>query len=368
MPRMIEAAVLLAENGEFSLEPVELEEPRADEVLVRIEAAGICHTDIAVQAIVNFPAVLGHEGTGIIEAVGSDVNSVCMGDTVILAYGWCGKCPHCIQEARFHCAQSFQINFGGCRLDGSRTVVRAGSHIFSAFFQQSSFATHAVVPARDLVKVDPSLPPELRAALPCGVSTGAGSILNVFRLRPGDDILIFGAGSVGLSAVLTARNLEAGNIIIVDVNRSRLNLAMELGATLAIDPTKESVSEVVNSAIPGGVAAAFDTSGAASVWETVFDCLAMGGLFGFVAVPAPFESFSFRPFAMAPKGVGIQFIIQGQANSRDLIPKLIDWHTAGKFEVDRLVTTYPFDKINDAVASMRNGSAIKPVLLMKHRS
>jgi aryl-alcohol dehydrogenase len=364
MARDIVAAVLRTADGPYRLEIASLEGPRFDEVLVRIEATGICHTDIAARALIDLPAVFGHEGTGVVEAVGGGVSDIAVGDTVIMAYAFCGTCSSCSGQKRFHCEASFPLNFGGSRGDGSMPISIKGRSVSSAFFQQSAFASYAVVPARCLVKVDACLPKELRAALPCGIATGSAAITNVFRPGPGASLLVFGLGSVGLSAILTARNLGVETIIGVDVHESRLSLATDLGASSVVRAGTDDLLVEVRAKTKRGVDFALDTSGAASVWGEVFPCLAMGGTFGFVTVPQPFDQFSFKPFALVAQGLTLKFIIQGESNSKDVIPRLIDWHQQGCFELERLVATFPFNEINEAHAAMQRGQVIKPVLIM----
>ena len=199
------AAVLYEPDGQFSLEPIELDEVRSDELLVRIKACGICHTDTKAKEMLSLPAVLGHEGAGIVEAVGKNVTRIKPGDRVLISYPWCGACPQCLAQQPFICTELMPICFGGTRLDGSHTIKLDGKPISGAFFQQSSFASHAITLERDVVPISGTTPFEHLAALPCGIQTGAGAILNSLDVQPRSSLLIIGAGTVGLSAVMAGK-------------------------------------------------------------------------------------------------------------------------------------------------------------------
>ena len=199
------AAVVREPGGPFSLERVELDALRENEVLVRVQACGICHTDAKFQSRVPLPGVFGHEGAGVVEETGAAVTSVRAGDQVIISYPWCGACPSCERSEPFRCENIPALKFAGRRSDGSRTVRLNGHDVSSAFFQQSSFATHAIALEHALVPVQGSWAPEMLAALPCGVQTGAGAVFNTFRMGPGHSLVMLGVGPVGLSAIMAAR-------------------------------------------------------------------------------------------------------------------------------------------------------------------
>src|SRR5580693_4370229 len=203
------AAVVREKGGRFALERVCLDEPRPDEVLVRIRGVGMCHTDLVARDQyfpVPLPAVLGHEGAGVVEAVGSAVTKVAPGDHVVLSFASCGACANCRQGAYAYCDDLYGRNFSGARPDGSRTCCDADGHrIGGSFFSQSSFATRALATERNVVKIPSDVPVELMGPLGCGIQTGAGAVMNALRPKAGESIAIFGAGSVGMAAALAAR-------------------------------------------------------------------------------------------------------------------------------------------------------------------
>ena len=362
--RTATAAVVREPGGAFTLESVELDDLRAGEVYVKIQAAGLCHTDLNMQHFLPMPAIVGHEGAGVVAEIGPGVTYVKPGDRVIVSWPACGACDNCLTGKRYICDAQFPLLFGGCRLDGSRTVKLDGQEISACYFQQSSFSTYALVPENSLVKiVDDDVPPEVLAALPCGAMTGAGSVLNELNVGPQDDLLCFGVGGVGQAAVMAAHMAGAYPIIAVARNPKRLQLALELGATHTVNAKTDDVVARINEIAPGGIHKAFDSSGAVSSWVTAASVLRMGGQFAVVAAPEA-ETLGGGPHALLSKAIRVQFIMAGSAVPRVFLPKMIEWYKQGRFPVDRLVTTFPFADINAAVHAAEAGEAIKPVLLM----
>ncbi len=357
------AAVVHEVGGPYSLETVELDDLRPDEVYVRIEAAGVCHTDANMQVMVPMPAVVGHEGVGVIEEVGSGVRDFKPGDRVIISWPACGVCPTCLKGHRYICDNAFPLLFAGRRLDGSQTIKLNGEWISGSWFQQSSFATYALAPANSLVKVDNDVPAEILAALPCGVMTGAGGILSALQVGPADGVLILGAGGVGQAAVMAAHMAGAYPIIAVARNPKRLELALELGATHVVNAKTEDVVARVMEISHGGVEFAFDSSGAAAMWEAAAPALRPGGVFG-VCAAADRETLGGSPHIMLSKGNRIQFIMGGSVVPRVFIPKMIEWYKQGRLPVDKIVGTFPFAEINEAFAASHDGRVVKPVVLM----
>ena len=255
--------------------------------------------------------------------------------------------------------------FGGRRLDGSSTCTLEDEPISACYFQQSSFATHAVVPAESLVVVkDDDVPPEILAALPCGAMTGAGSVLNELRLGPQDSFVSFGVGGVGQAAVMAAHLAGAYPIIAIARNPKRLELALELGATHTVNAKTDDVIARINEIAPHGISHALDSSGAVSSWVAAASVLRGGGVFGVVAAPEA-ETLGGGPHAMLSKGLRVQFIMAGSAIPKVFLPKMIEWYKQGRFPIDKLITTFDFSDINQAVAATTEGRAIKPVLLMR---
>ena len=361
----ITAAVLRDAEGPFSLEQVELEAPRADEILVKIEATGICHTDIVMKGMVPAPSVLGHEGAGIVEQVGADVKDIQAGDRVVIGYPWCNTCPECDDGHRYRCESNFPLSFSGGRGDGSSPVSQKGERINAAIFQQSSFATHVVAPARSVTKVDKSLPPEVAASLTCAVFTGAGIPINSFNLKQGDHMVVFGLGVVGMSAMLSGRNIGLDPVVCVDINQERLDVAQKLGATHVINAAEEDVVQRVKEILPHGAKHILDTTAVAPVWDQAIECLGQGGEFAFVSVPQPWDTYGLKMMPLMPKMASVKALVQGSSSVEDLVPQLVEWYQAGTFPLDELIKTYSFAEINAAFDDMTNQKVIKPVLLME---
>lgn len=361
-PKHARAAIATEAMQGFSLQDVELEPPRDDEILVRIESCGVCRTDAEARHLTPLPAVFGHEGAGRVEAVGAKVRSLSPGDRVALTYPSCGKCSRCRARAPYFCDSNLQLSFAGARADGSSPIRCNGSPIAGAFFQQSSFATYAIATARNATKITDHAPSYILAAMTCGVMTGAGAVVNTLRVGKGQSIAIFGGGAVGLSAAMAAHLRGASMVAVVDLHDNRLALAEEFGAigihSKGVTPTRMAAHA------PAGFDHILDTTGQASVWEIAPRLLASGGQFGAVTTPEPADSWALRIAPYFEKFATLKMIIQGSSNPRQMLPRMLDWRAKGLFPIDRLVTTFPFEQINEAFTASREGRAIKPVLLM----
>jgi aryl-alcohol dehydrogenase len=363
----ITAAVTEAAREPFRVQQVEIEDPRAGEVLVAIAASGICHTDLTVRDgtfPTPLPAVLGHEGAGVVEAVGPGVAGLAPGDHVALSYDSCGACPGCAAGRPFHCHGFFGRNFGAARADGSTALSRDGNALQSHFFGQSSFATRAVVPERSAVKIPDDVPFEVVAPFGCGIQTGAGAVMNVLRPGPGSSILVTGVGGVGLAAVMAAAVMGCTTIVVADMNPARLELARELGATHAIDAGQADLGEEVESIAGLGVDCALEASGSTAALRSVVDALAPGGTCGVVGAPPFGAEVALDVNTVIAQGRTIKGIVEGESVPSVFIPTLIGLWREGRFPVDRLVRTYDLDAINEAADDAAAGETIKPVLLM----
>ncbi len=358
----ITAAVSRPGLPEPRLEELELEAPRAGEMLVRIVAVGICHTDLHEHPGRHSPQpiVLGHEGAGIVEAVGDGVRGFAVGDHVVLSGSSCGSCPSCRAGRPTYCDLAMPMSFGGKRLDGSTALSCGDERIHSHFFGQSSFATYAIVPERTAVRVDKDLPLEKLAPLGCGVITGAGAVIEALKVKAGDTIAILGTGGVGLSAVMAARLVGAKRIVAVDINRDRLDLARDLGATDLIAADGENVAAQIRAVTGRGVDFSFNTTTVAAVHTIALECLAMNGTAGFVA--APRGDWAPQMFAMLAGGRQLRGILGGDANPSTFLPMLIDMWRQGRFPFDRLIEIYSFEEIGRAFHDVESGRVIKPVL------
>lgn len=355
------AAVLEDPAAKFILRDLELREPGPGEVLVAVHAVGMCHSDITARQSpipLAFPIVLGHEGAGVVEAVGPGVTAVRPGDRVVLTYDSCGHCTNCHTAQPAYCAEFFPRNFTGRALDGSTPLRDGTQEVSGRWFGQSSFATHALATERSVVKVGEELPFAELAPLGCGIQTGAGAITHTLGVRLGESIAVYGAGAVGLAAVMAAHASGAREIIAVDLHAHRRELALELGATRVFDGADPDLAKQVLAAT-GGCDCALDTTGAPAVMNTALAGLRSRGTLGIVGTTAP--KLPFNPGPMATKRV--VFLFEGDVVPQVFIPQLIALRLAGRMPFDRLITPFPLDAINDAEAASADGSVIKPVLL-----
>jgi aryl-alcohol dehydrogenase len=354
------AAVSRREEEPPQLEELELEEPRPDEVLVRIVACGICHTDLRVHSRLSEspkPIVLGHEGAGVVEQVGAGVESLAPGDHVVLCANSCGTCPTCLANLPTYCVEVLARNFGGSRPDGTTPLSANGNAIHGRFFGQSSFATHALVDARSAIRVADDLPLEVLAGLGCGVLTGAASVVNVLGMRPGSSIAVFGSGAVGLAAVMAARVAGAARIVAIDVLAHRLELAEELGATEVVDATKDDPVAAI-----GRVDHSLNTTNVADVFTQAVQVLGPRGVACFVTPPASAWAPDMR--ALLVGGRSVRGTLGGDAVPWLFVPTLIELYRQGRFPFDRLIRFYPFEEIGQAFHDSEAGNTIKPVLQM----
>jgi aryl-alcohol dehydrogenase len=360
----IKAAVTNSAGAEFSIETVQIDDPRADEILVKIKATGICHTDIAAKnqyIPYPLPGVLGHEGAGIVEKVGQAVTKVKPGDHVTLSWLSCGVCDACKSGNNPYCKDFLRLNFGGVRRDGSTTLKRDGKPLHGSFFGQSSFASHALVTEDNIVKADDSIPIEILGPLGCGVMTGAGAVMNSLKPSPGSSIAVFGSGTVGMSAIMAARVCGCTTIIAVDVKPERLKMALDLGATHVVNANETDPVKAIVDMTGGGPNFSLECVGNPSIFRQSTDILPLMGVGGLVGVVAPGTEVKLN-MDLIMNGRTIKGIIEGDAVPDLFIPKLIELNRQGRFPYDRLIKYYPFEKINQAVEDMEKGLVIKPVL------
>lgn len=362
----IKAAVLEAYDTPFVIEDIEIDEPRAGEVLVRIVASGVCHTDgLAQHADLPFPppGVLGHEGAGVVEAIGPDVTNVEVGDHVIIGWPWCGECEACLSGQPRFCAMIGRLLAGGNRLDGSSAFTRSGKPLNSHFFGQSSFATYSIANASSLVKVDKGLPLAKLGPLACGISTGAGAVFNRAKPGIGDSLVVYGTGSVGLAAIMAAKNTGATRIIAVDLHDSRLEMAKKLGATHVINAGKDEPVAAVNDICAGPATFSLECTGVIPVVRQAIDSVGLQGtciLIGGAPAGAEFSADHLTTLW----GKTIVGTLGGEGTSKRLMTGLLDLYQQGRFPFDQLITEFPFEKVNEALAASYAGEVLKPVLTM----
>ncbi len=354
------AAVLEQSGAPFTVTEVELGEPRDDEVLVRVVSVGICGTDLEFANFFPTPAVLGHEGAGIVERVGSRVSSVRPGEHVAMSFTSCGSCSLCLTGTPSYCRRFDALNFSGRRADGSSAISRDGIEINGHFLGQSSFASHVIAPERAVVAIDRGIDLAHVGPFGCGFQTGAGAVFNSLRPRPGQTIAIFGAGAVGVAAILAASISSCATIVAVDVNDAKLAAATAFGATHTIDSSGGELAEALRQIEPHGFDFVIDTTGRQEVLRTAVEALGPLGRAGVVGI-GPSDSMSFE-WRSVLNGRSITGIISGSSLPQLFLPRLLQLHADGKFPVDRMITYFPFEKINEAVAAIRSGAASKAVL------
>lgn len=357
-------AVVNEQGGDFSLEEIDLDEPRADEVLVRMVATGLCHTDIHLKGFLPgemFPNVFGHEGAGIVEAVGPDVAGINVGDKVVLSFRSCRSCENCRNGLVGYCDSTLLLNYMGMRMDGTTTYSRDGAPVFGNFFGQSSLSARALAYADNCVVVGQDVDLVKVAPYGCGFQTGAGTVLNVLKPGPGDSLAVFGVGAVGLAALAAARHRGVGTLVAVDPLASRREAAAAYGA-LGVDPAaEESVVEKVKELTGGGASFAIDTTAISEVVKQAQQSLRVRGTL--IALGLGAEEYTIDAIDLLQTGKVIRASVEGDSDPQQMVPELIDLRAAGEFEVDALIATYPIARINDAVADVLAGKVVKPVLV-----
>lgn len=369
----VTAAVVPARLAPFEIQMLDLAAPLADEVLVRIVASGMCHTDLHARdgyfPNLPYPVVCGHEGAGIVEEVGAAVGDLAPGDHVVISFPWCGECEPCRAEKQSYCVQGRALKSSGRRADGSFPMSRDGAPVYSCFFQQSSFATFAVAPAKDVVKIRGDAPLELLGPLGCGLQTGAGAVLNVMqppgRSIAGQSIAIYGVGGVGLAGLMAAKIAGCDPIIAVDRLPERLKLARELGATHALDSRGAETLAEIRKITGGGTHFALETSAVPAVFRIAVDGLRGLGTCVLVGSARAGTEVSFE-MPVLQGGRTVRGVVQGDSRPREFIPRLVDLLMAGQMPLDRLITGYEFAEINRAAADATSGATIKPVLTLPH--
>jgi aryl-alcohol dehydrogenase len=362
----IRAAIAREPGKPLQFETATLEAPRDNEVLVRMVATGVCHTDMVIrdqQFKTPLPMILGHEGAGVVEQIGRNVTTVAVGDHVVMTYMYCGLCAPCATGHPAHCANMGPLNFGGGRLDGSSgACAHDGGELHDHFFGQSSFATHAIASELNVVKVDKDVQLELLGPLGCGIQTGAGAVLNAMKVHAGSSFAAFGTGAVGLAAIMAARVAGATKIIAVDVNPARLKLALELGATHAVNSRETDPVAEIRKLTGGGADFTLECSGRAAVLRQAIDSVGLLGTCGIVGATPEGTEASFNVNDVMIPGRRIMGIVQGDVVSRTFIPELIELYRQSRFPFDRLVKFYSFEEVNQAMADSESGITIKPIL------
>ncbi len=359
----INAAVTEKQESKFVFQELELDSPKTNELQIKLLATGVCHTDAVARdlGLTPFPAVLGHEGSGVVEAIGPGVTDFKVGDHVVMSFAHCGQCENCLTGHPTVCRTFNDLNFGGKMEDQTFRIHKSGKDV-SNFFGQSSFGTHAIVHERNAVKVDPSVDLAILGPLGCGIQTGAGTVLN--RLKPefASSIAIFGCGAVGLSAIMAAKIANCQHIFAIDVHDSRLKLAQELGATHILNGKNVDVVEEIKSITNGGIHYAVETTGVPPVVKQSLNALRPLGTAAIVGI-TPEMKIDVHNDLMA-EGKTMVGVIEGDSVPRVFIPQLIEYYKAGKFPFDKLIQFYDFRDIEKAFEDSKTGKTIKPILRM----
>ncbi|CAH0018600.1 unnamed protein product [Clonostachys rhizophaga] len=373
MVLVTDALVVPGKGLQPTLQSVTIEEPLPDEAIVEIHAVGICHTDIScMNGIIptSFPAVLGHEGAGVILKVGSGLQEFSSGDKVLLSFNSCGTCQDCRLGYSSYCQSYASQNFGGRREDGTQplALTGCGTKLSCNFFGQSSFSKVALVSGRCMVKVPKSTDLSLFAPLGCGIQTGVGTVLNTLDVRANQSLAVFGVGAVGLSCIMAAKLRGADPVIAIDVSPARLELAKELGAThtiLSADKAIDLPAEIRKISGGNGVFRAADCSGVPAVIEQMISSLGSRGKAATVGAPAPGRCVKVEVFSHIVKGTHYIGCCEGDSDPAKMIPYLIDEQSRGNFPLEKLVTLYDGVNYKKAFDNIQKSQVIKAVLVWK---
>jgi len=363
------AAVAWKAGEPLSIEDVEVMPPQKGEVRIRLTATGVCHTDAFTLSGEDpegvFPAILGHEGAGIVESVGEGVNGLKVGDHVIPLYTpECGECKFCLSGKTNLCQKIRATQGKGLMPDGTTRFSVDGQPIYH-YMGTSTFSEYTVLPEISLAKINPEAPLEEVCLLGCGVTTGMGAVMNTAKVESGSTVAIFGLGGIGLSAVIGAKMAGAERIIGIDVNEDKFALAKKLGATECINPKnyEQSIQEVIVDLTDGGVDYSFECIGNVDVMRSALECCHKGwGESVIIGVAGAGQEISTRPFQLVTGRVwrGTAF---GGVKGRSELPDYVERYMAGEFKLDDFIThTMSLDKINDAFDLMHEGKSIRSVI------
>jgi len=364
----MKAAVLYEAGKPLVVEDVELDEPQANEILVKLEAVGVCHTDLSFMKgdmPCPVPVVVGHEGCGIVEKVGPGVTSVQPGDKVITMVSFsCGKCKFCSRGMPTRCVENINIMmmaelpfFAGKR-------IRKGDQGIAQLFGLGSFAEYCVVHERSAVKVRNDAPSDVVCLMGCGVTTGIGAAVNTAKVRPGDSVVVYGVGGVGLAAVMGAKLAGAGQIIAVARSQNKLDMARELGADHVINPNDvaDPVAEIAGLTGGTGCDVAIEAAGVASVMQQAFGSIHSGGICVIAGMAPMVDTLTFMPFEFL-LGKTIKGTVQGDIIGSVDVPKYVDMFMAGKLPIDKLITkTFSLDQVNEAFEALENKQVLRSVI------
>ena len=359
------AAVLYEYNTPLVIEEVELDPPREGEVLVRMAASGVCHSDYhTVQGIHGWPlpSILGHEGAGIVEEVGAGVRNVAPGDHVMISWlPSCGRCRFCVAGRQSLC-EDLSWSDAGTMMDGTTRFHIGDRRVYH--YETSSFAERSVIPAQTAIPVDSSLPLAALALVGCAVTTGVGAVLNTARVRPGDTVAVVGCGGVGLNVVQGARIAGAGAIVAVDREPHKLDLARELGATHGVNAAEGGVVERAREIVGrNGVDHSFEAIGRPATIELAIQLVGRGGQAILIGMAPPEARPTFDALTLTMEERAIRGCWYGSCRQQVDFPLMVDLYRDGKLNLDRLVEPCTLDEINDAFAAMEAGAVVRKVIV-----
>lgn len=349
-----------ADSRPISISELELDPPGPGEVLVRIEAAGLCHSDLSVvdgNRVRPVPMLLGHEAAGRVEELGEGVEGLSVGDRVVMAFlPRCGECRNCRTDGKLPCSVGSAANNAGVLLNDGQRLHRDGEDV-RHHLGVSGFATHAVVNARSVVRVDDDVPPAVAAVLGCAVLTGGGAVINTGKPQEGDAVVVVGLGGVGMAALITALSLGRGDVIGVDGVPAKLEAARELGAT-AVHTPQEALEAGVKAPV------VIEAAGNARAFETAVQLTDVGGVTVTVGLPAPDARASIAPLGITAEARTIVGSYLGSAVPQRDIPKYAQLWREGKLPVESLISSHiALEDINEAMDQLADGKAIRQVIL-----
>ena len=349
-----------ADSRPITISDVELDEPGAGEILVRIEAAGLCHSDLSVvdgNRVRPVPMLLGHEAAGRVEQLGDRVTGLAIGDRVVMAFlPRCGECKNCLTNGLLPCSVGSAANNAGVLLNEGQRLHRNGEEV-KHHLGVSGFATHAVVNRKSVVRIDDDVPPEIAAVLGCAVLTGGGAVINTGKPQDGDAVIVLGLGGVGMAALITAISLGKGDVIGVDAVPAKLEAASKLGATAVYTP-----QEALDRGLKAPVV--IEAAGNARAFETAVQITDVGGTTVTVGLPSPDARASIAPLGLTAEARTIVGSYLGSAVPERDIPLYAQLWREGKLPVEALISSHiSLDDINEAMDQLADGKAIRQVII-----
>ena len=363
----VKAAVFYEEGVPFQVEELDLAEPRQGEVLVKIAAAGVCHSDWHLMTGATkhpLPVVPGHEGAGVVQSVGQGVTTIKPGDHVALNWAPnCGHCFYCLRDRPSLCATYVGSIWAGTMMDGTTRLSKDGRPVYH-FSALACFAEYVVVPQECCVPLDKQVPLEIAALIGCAVTTGVGAVLNTAVVQPGSSVVVFGAGGVGLNIIMGAKLAGASRIIAVDNNEAKGDLAQSFGATDIIITRPDTNESIRNLTEGRGADYVFEAVGLPALQEQCLDAVRPGGTVVYVGMSPMGSNTNLSGAIIARQEKTVTGSYYGSANTARDFPLYADLYMRGQLDLDRLISeTYSLDQINEAYAHMLNGDTARGIII-----